>query len=163
MSNLNKAYITGNLTRDPELRYTSGGTAVTDLGVAVNDDYTKDGEKVEQAYFFDVTVWGRQAEICADKLRKGQRVLIEGKLKQETWEDQDGNKRSKVKIEATPFGVHFIDPRTFGGGSGDEGETERPARQASSGKPSGGGAKKGDGGRKGKGFGDSKSAPAPWD
>jgi single-strand DNA-binding protein len=101
MVNINSVIIGGNLTRDPEVRYTPQGSAVTSFGLAVNRIFkTRDGEKKEEVNFFDIDVWGRQAETCGEYLKKGSPVLIEGRLKQDTWENREGQKRSKVKIRA---------------------------------------------------------------
>lgn len=99
MASFNRTIILGNLTRDVELRHISSGTAVADIGLAVNDR-KKVGDKWEdETSFIDVTLWGRTAEIAAEYLSKGSPVLIEGRLKQEKWE-QDGVRRSKVKVVA---------------------------------------------------------------
>ena len=97
MASLNRVILMGNLTRDVELRYTQGGTAVTDLGLAVNDRVKRGGEWVDEATFVDVTLWGRTAEIAGEYLSKGSPVLIEGRLKLDSWE-QDGQKRSKLHV-----------------------------------------------------------------
>src|SRR5918996_2919119 len=98
MANLNKVLLLGNVTRDPEVRYTPKGSAVCDLGVAVNRSYTTDsGEKREETTFVDVTLWGRTAEIASEYLSKGAPVLIEGRLKLDTWE-KDGKKNSKLRV-----------------------------------------------------------------
>ena len=93
--------LVGNLTRDPELRQTAGGKSVCQLGVAVGYSY-KDasGQWLDKPSFFDVTVWGAQGEACANYLTKGRQVAIHGRLDQQTWEAQDGSKRSKVAIVA---------------------------------------------------------------
>ena len=93
----NKVFLTGNLTRDIELRHIPSGTAVTDISLAVNKKTKVNEQWVEEVSFFDVTIWGRTAEVAAEYLSKGSKVLIEGELKQERWE-QDGQKRSKVKV-----------------------------------------------------------------
>ena len=100
MSNLNKVLLMGNLTRDPEVRYTPKGTAVADLGIAINRYFQGDGgEKREETTFVDVTLWGRQAEIAGEWLKKGRGVFIEGRLQLDTWDDkQSGQKRSKLKV-----------------------------------------------------------------
>jgi len=87
----------GNLTRDVELRYTSSGTAVTDISLAVNERVKKNDQWSDEVHFFDVTLWSRTAEIAGEYLSKGSPVLIEGRLKHDRWE-QDGQKRSKIKI-----------------------------------------------------------------
>src|ERR1700676_4557422 len=87
MANLNRVLLIGNLTRDPELRYTPKGTAVTEIGLAVNRIYSgEDGEKKEETTFVDVTLWARQAEIAGQYLKKGRRVFIEGPLQLDTWD-----------------------------------------------------------------------------
>lgn len=100
MASFNKVILLGNLTRDPEVRYTPKGSAVADLGIAVNRQYTLDnGEKREEVTFVDVTFWGRTAEIAGEYLKKGRPVFIEGRLQLDTWDDkQSGQKRSKLKV-----------------------------------------------------------------
>jgi single-strand DNA-binding protein len=100
MANLNRVLLIGNLTRDPELRYTPKGTAVVDIGLAVNRIYSgEDGEKKEETTFVDVTLWGRQAEIAGQYLKKGRPVFIEGRLQLDTWDDrQTGQKRSRLRV-----------------------------------------------------------------
>jgi single-strand DNA-binding protein len=100
MANLNKVMLMGNLTRDPEVRYTPKGTAVAELGLAINRVYTADNnEKREETTFVDVTLWGRTAEIAGEYLKKGRPVFIEGRLQLDTWDDkQTGQKRSKLKV-----------------------------------------------------------------
>ena len=107
MSSMNRVFLAGNLTRDPELRQTGTGTAVADLGVAINDNYkNRDGEQVERVCFADVVVWGRQAETCSQYLAKGAAVLVEGSLQHDRWENAEGESRSKMKIRANR--VQFI-------------------------------------------------------
>ena len=98
--NLNKVMIAGNLTRDPELRYTPKGTAVAELGLAINRVFSDDqGVKKEDATFVDVTLWGRTAEIAQQYLHKGSPVFIEGRLQLDTWEDKEsGQKRSRLRV-----------------------------------------------------------------
>lgn len=100
MASYNKVFLLGNLTRDPEVRYTPKGSAVADLGIAVNRQYTLDtGEKREEVTFVDVTFWGRTAEVAGEYLKKGRSVFIEGRLQLDTWDDkQSGQKRSKLKV-----------------------------------------------------------------
>jgi single-strand DNA-binding protein len=99
MASFNKVILLGNVTRDPELRYISSGTAVTDVGLAVNDRRKdgKTGEWVEETTFVDVTLWGRTAEIAGEYVTKGSPLLIEGRLKLDTWE-KDGKKNSKLRV-----------------------------------------------------------------
>jgi len=100
MANLNRVLLIGNLTRDPEVRYTPKGTAVADIGLAVNRVYSgEDGEKREETTFVDVTLWGRQAEVAGQYLKKGRPVFIEGRLQLDTWDDkQTGQKRSRLRV-----------------------------------------------------------------
>ena len=100
MASFNKVILLGNLTRDPEVRYTPKGSAVADLGIAVNRQYTlENGEKREEVTFVDVTFWGRTAEVAGEYLKKGRPVFIEGRLQLDTWDDkQSGQKRSRLKV-----------------------------------------------------------------
>jgi single-strand DNA-binding protein len=102
MANLNRVLLIGNLTRDPEVRYTPKGTAVADIGIAVNRVYSGDeGERKEEVTFVDVTLWGRQAEVAQEYLKKGRQVFIEGRLQLDTWDDkQTGQKRSRLRVVA---------------------------------------------------------------
>ena len=102
--------IVGNLTSDPELRQTGGGKSVAEFPVAVNERYNDQ----DISHYFDVVVWGAQAENCAQYLTKGSPVLVEGSLRQDRWEAQDGSKRSKVKINARS--VTFLATKSEGGG-----------------------------------------------
>jgi len=98
MASFNRVILMGNITRDIELRYIPSGTAVTDIGLAVNDrKKTASGEWVDETTFVDITLWGRQAEIASEYLGKGSPVLIEGRLKLDSWET-DGQKRSKWRV-----------------------------------------------------------------
>ena len=121
MPNLNKVMIMGNLTRDPEVKYTPKGTAVADLALAINRVYSTDaGEKREETTYVDVELWGRQAEIAGEYLRKGRPVYIEGRLKLDTWDDkQTGQKRSKMRVVGEA--LQLLGSRE-GGGGGPEGE-----------------------------------------
>lgn len=95
----NRVILVGNLTRDPELRYIPSGTAVTELGLAVNDRRkTASGEWVDETTFVDVTLWARTAEIASEYCSKGSQVMIEGRLKLDTWESKEGEKRSKLRV-----------------------------------------------------------------
>lgn len=136
MASFNKVILLGNLTRDPEVRYTPKGTAVAEVGLAVNRVYTTEGgEKREEATFVDVTFWGRTAEIAGEYLKKGRPVFIEGRLQLDTWDDkQTGQKRSKLRVVAE--GMQLIGGRQGGGGEFDEGGGGRPpARTAPPPKP----------------------------
>ncbi|MGA1796405.1 MAG: single-stranded DNA-binding protein [bacterium] len=111
MMGLNRVFLMGNLTRDPELRYTPNGTAVAGFGVAVNRRYTtKEGDKKEEVDFFEVEVWDKQAETCNEYLAKGSGVFVEGRLRQDRWEDDAGKKRSKLKIVAST--IQFLPRKT---------------------------------------------------
>src|SRR3954464_9859202 len=124
MASFNKVILLGNLTRDPEVRYTPKGTAVTELGMAVNRVYTaENGEKREETTFVDVTLWGRTAEIAGEYLKKGRPVFIEGRLQLDTWDDkQSGQKRSKLKVVGE--GLQLLGGRPGGGAGGGGGDDE---------------------------------------
>ena len=102
MANLNRVLLIGNLTRDPEVRYTPKGTAVTDIGMAINRVFTsEDGERREEVTYVDVVLWSRLAEIAGQYLKKGRPVFIEGRLQLDTWDDkQTGQKRSRMRVVA---------------------------------------------------------------
>ncbi|HBO98015.1 MAG TPA: single-stranded DNA-binding protein [Candidatus Omnitrophica bacterium] len=101
MANLNKVFLIGNLTRDPELRYTPNGTAVANLGLAVNRRFKdSSGELKEEVCFLTVTVWDKQAEACCQHLQKGRPVFVEGVLQSRFWETSDGQKRSAIDVRA---------------------------------------------------------------
>jgi len=100
-SNLNKVFLMGNLTRDPELRYLPSGTAVTNFTIAINRVYTlQTGEKKEETTFMRIVVWARRAETCGEYLSKGSSVFVEGRLQSRSWEGQDGQKRNTVEVVA---------------------------------------------------------------
>jgi single-strand DNA-binding protein len=100
MANLNKVMLIGNLTRDPELRYTPSGRAVADISLAINRVWVNDaGQKQEDTTFVDVTLWGRQAELAQQYLTKGRGAYVEGRLQMDTWDDKEtGKKRSRLKV-----------------------------------------------------------------
>src|SRR6476619_7495807 len=122
MASFNKVILLGNLTRDPEVRYTPKGSAVADLGIAVKRQYTlENGEKREEVTFVDVVLWARTAEIAGEYLKKGRPVLIEGRLQLDTWDDkQSGQKRSKLKVVGEGLQLIGSRPSGGGGGTGDE-------------------------------------------
>ncbi len=123
--NLNKILLIGNLTRDPELRYTSGGAAMVNFTVATNHRYTTAaGETRDEACFVRVTVWGKIAENCGKYLGKGSPVFVEGRLRQNNWETDKGEKRSTLEVVAQS--VQFLGRRdaSSGGGSGPEAKQE---------------------------------------
>ncbi|QEG22507.1 single-stranded DNA-binding protein [Mariniblastus fucicola] len=117
MASFNRVVLVGNLTRDVELRRTPQGTAVTDIGLAVNERVKRNDEWVDEANFFDITLWGRTAEVASEYLAKGSSVLIEGRLKYETWSQEDGSKRSKVKVVGER--MQMLGGRSGGGGQGN--------------------------------------------
>ncbi|MEC9092042.1 MAG: single-stranded DNA-binding protein [Planctomycetota bacterium] len=125
MASFNRVILVGNITRDIELRYTQGGTAVTELGIAVNDRVKRNNEWIDETTFVDVTLWGRTAEVASEYLGKGSSILIEGRLKLDSWE-QEGQKRSKLRVVA--------DRMQMLGGKGENrgGSTGNPAGRGSS-------------------------------
>lgn len=126
MASFNKVILVGNLTRDPELRYTPKGTAIAKIGVAVNRVWTNEaGEKKEEVTFVDVDVFGRTAENVGQYMRKGRPILIEGRLRLDQWDDkQTGQKKSKLGVVAET--VQFLGSAQGGG----EGGVPAPARRA---------------------------------
>ena len=116
MTSYNKAILMGNLTRDPEVRYLTKGTAVASFALAVNRKYKQGEETKEEVGFFDIVVYGKQAELCGQYLNKGDSCLIEGRLQQRRWESEDGQKRNKVEVVAEA--VRFMPKRAKTGGSG---------------------------------------------
>jgi single-strand DNA-binding protein len=116
MASFNKVLLMGNLTRDPELRFTANGSALAKFGLAVNRKYKAGEEWKEEVCFVDITVWGKQAENCAEYLSKGRPVFIDGRLQFSTWETDDGQKRNKLEVVATS--VQFLGQ---GGGGGKPG------------------------------------------
>ena len=111
---LNSVNIMGNLTQDPELKYTPSGKGVCSLSIANNRIYTKNGEKVTEVSYFDVEVWAQAAENCSKYLTKGSGIIVEGRLRQDRWE-KDGKTQSRVRIIANA--VHFM-PKKQGTGAG---------------------------------------------
>jgi single-strand DNA-binding protein len=132
MASFNKVILLGNLTRDPEVRYTPKGSAVCDLGVAVNRVYTTDsGEKREEATFVDVTFWGRTAEVAGEYLKKGRPIFIEGRLQLDSWEDkQSGQKRSKLKVIGETMQLLGGRAAAGAGAAVDESEEDRQSRSS---------------------------------
>ncbi|MFH0797694.1 MAG: single-stranded DNA-binding protein [Candidatus Omnitrophota bacterium] len=113
--NVNRVILAGNLTRDPEMRFTPAGTAVTNLGLAVNRQYTtKEGEQRKEVCFITVVTWGKQAQSCQEHLRKGSPVLVEGRLQFRSWESADKEKRSMIEVVAER--VQFLSRREEEGG-----------------------------------------------
>ncbi|MDO4569429.1 MAG: single-stranded DNA-binding protein [Planctomycetia bacterium] len=119
MASYNRVILVGNMTRDPDLRYTPGGMAVCEIGLAVNDRRrTPEGEWVEETTFIDVTLWAKNAETCSQYLTKGSPILIEGRLKLDQWE-QEGQKRSKLRVVCEK--MQMLGSRGASGGSGGSG------------------------------------------
>jgi len=129
MASFNKVILVGNLTRDPELRYTPKGTAIAKIGIAVNRVWTNEaGEKKEEVTFVDVDIFGRTAENVGQYMRKGRPILIEGRLRLDQWDDkQTGQKKSKLGVVAET--VQFLGSAN-GGGGGEGGAPSRPSRPA---------------------------------
>lgn len=139
MASFNKVILVGNLTRDPQVKYTTGGTAVTELGLAVNRRWQdkQSNQWKDETTFVDVTLWGRTAEIAGEYLAKGRSVLIEGRLQLDTWDDREsGQKRSKLRVvgeNMTMLGGKGDGPQGGAGGGGNSG-----GRPMSSNAPRGG-------------------------
>lgn len=136
MASYNRVVLLGNLTRDPQVRYTPGGTAVAEIGLAVGRTWydKQTNTKKEETTFVDITLWGRQAEVAGEYLAKGRSVLIEGRLQLDQWDDKEsGKKRSKLKVVAEQ--MTMVGGRSDGGGGGGGG-TRRP--QSNSGGGQGG-------------------------
>jgi single-strand DNA-binding protein len=137
MASLNKVMLIGNVTRDPEIKYTPKGSAVADVGLAINRTYTNQGgEKVEEVTYVDVELWGRLAEIAGEYAKKGRSIFVEGRLRIDSWEDkQSGQKRNRLKVVGE--GMQLLGSRPGGpaGGTGADFEGEaaspKPSRSAS--------------------------------
>jgi single-strand DNA-binding protein len=120
MASFNRVILVGNLTRDPELRYIPSGTAVSDIGLAVNDRIKRGDQWVDETTFVDVTLWGRTAEVANEYTSKGSPILIEGRLKLDRWE-KDGQKHSKLKVIADRIQLLGSRDGNRGGGGGGSG------------------------------------------
>ena len=117
MANINRVVLVGNLTRDPELRHTPGGTPVCSLRIAVNSRRRDEsGQWIDKPNYFDVTVWGNQGESCAQYLAKGRPIAVDGRLQWREWDAQDGTKRQAVEVVADS--VQFLGGRGENGGNG---------------------------------------------
>jgi single-strand DNA-binding protein len=132
MPDLNRVMLMGNLTRDPEIRYTPQGTPIGELSLAVNESYkAQDGTVKESVLYVDIEVWGRQAETCKQYLQKGRPVFVEGRLRLDQWETPQGEKKNKLRVRADR--VQFLGSGSGGGGGGGRGPQqggygeERPA------------------------------------
>jgi single-strand DNA-binding protein len=108
MLEMNKVFLIGNLTRDPDIRYIPSGTAVSEFDIAVNRRYkNKNGEAKDETAFINIETWGKTAEFCSQYLKKGRRIFVEGRLRQDSWEAQDGTKRQRIRVVAER--VQFAD------------------------------------------------------
>lgn len=139
MASFNKVMLMGNLTRDVELRQTPGNQTVAKIGLAVNRNYqTRDGERREETTFVDCEAWGRTAEVMGQYLSKGRPVFIEGRLKFDQWQDQQGQNRSKLMVVVENF--QFVGGREGGGSPGGAavGSAPAAAKQEFGGGPAGG-------------------------
>lgn len=124
MASFNKVILVGNLTRDPQVRYTPGGSAVTEVGLAVNRSWfdKNSNSRKEETTFVDVTLWGRTAEVASEYLTKGRSVLIEGRLQLDQWDDKEsGQKRSKLKVVGENMTMLGGRGESGGGGGGQQG------------------------------------------
>ncbi len=128
MASLNKVFLMGNLTRDPELRYTTNGAAVASFGLAVNRKYKQGEELKEDVCFVEITVWAKQGENCSQYLSKGSPVLIEGRLNYQTWEADGGQKRNKLEVVAN--NVQFLTRQGDKKVGVDEGSPSNPTAPA---------------------------------
>ena len=140
MASFNKVILLGNLTRDPEVRYTPKGSAVCDLGLAVNRNYTlESGEKREEVTFVDVVLWARLAEIAGEYLKKGRPVFIEGRLQMDSWDDkQTGQKRTKLRVIGET--MQLLGSRPTGGAAAEGSSEDRQPRGKTSAPPKPAGA-----------------------
>ena len=128
MANLNKVFLIGNLTRDPELRYTPSGTAVVEFGMAMNRRWGggQGGEKREETCFVDVQAWARSAEVISEYCKKGQPLFVEGRLQLNTWEGKDGQKRSRMRVVVENF--QFLGAPSGRGGGNAAGTKPAPKK-----------------------------------
>ena len=139
MPNLNKVMLMGNLTRDPEIKYTPKGMAIAHFGIAVNRVWSNEaGEKQEEVTFIDIEMFGRKAEVVGEYFKKGKPIYVEGRLKLDSWDDKaTGQKKSKLKVVGETF--EFLGSREGGGGGGGEhgeGRSEaRPQQSRPAGRP----------------------------
>lgn len=120
----NKVILIGNLTRDPELRYTPQGTSVCNFGIAINRKYKQAEETKEEVTFINIVVFGKQADNCGQYLNKGNSVLVEGRLQERRWETEEGQKRSKYEVVAQT--VRFLSKKTDVSGAPKDSDTIPP-------------------------------------
>jgi len=161
MPNLNKVQLMGNITRDPEVRYTPKGTAVTDISLAINRSFNSDdGERREETTFVDITFWGRQAEVIGEYMKKGRPIYVEGRLQLDSWEDKtSGQQRSRLKVVGENF--QFLGGREEGGGGGGGGQSRSSSASSSSAQSHSGGGGGGSNEEYQETRGDSPSQAAP--
>ena len=129
-NDINRVFLIGRLTRDPELRYTQGGTSIASFSVANNRAYTSQNERKEMVSFFNCIAWGKPGEVIAQHCKKGQRIGIEGRLQQRSWQDQNGQKRNTVEIVVENFQFLSGGPGQQGGDSQSFGSDEAPVPSA---------------------------------
>lgn len=132
MANLNKVMLIGNLTRDPELRHTPKGTAVSEISLAINRNWTNEqGQKQEDTTFVEVTLWGRQAEVVQQYVTKGSPIYIEGRLQLDSWDDKEtGKKRSKLRVIGENFQFLSSKPSGQSGGGTSTPQSSRPPERS---------------------------------
>ncbi len=134
MASFNKVILMGNLTRDPEMRVTSGGLSICKIGLAVSRTYnTRDGERKEETTFVDIDAFSKQAEVIAKYLRKGSPLMVEGRLKLDQWETNEGQKRSKLGVILESF--QFMGGPRDENGSGGYEQSSPPARESANNEP----------------------------
>lgn len=127
MLNLNKVFLLGNLTRDPELRYAPNGTAIVSFGLATNRRFkSAEGEQKKEVCFVDISMFGRRAEVISEYFSKGSSIYVEGRLKYEQWESQDGQKRNKLAVIAENF--EFVGASQKGGSSEGDGDFKEDSK-----------------------------------
>lgn len=132
MASMNKVILMGNLTRDPELRDLPSGTAVCNMGLAMNETFTdRTGKKVEKVCFVDVVVWERQAQTCAQYLKKGAPILLEGRLEMSEWKTKEGETRTKIRVRADRVQFLSMGRRDEGGDRQQSAEESKPVEKMS--------------------------------
>ena len=128
MTSFNKVILLGNLTRDPEVRYTPNGAAVASFAIAVNRRYKQGDETKDEVSYIDIVVFGKQAEACGQYINKGDAILVDGRLQQRRWDDKDsGQKRSKIEVVAQS--VNFMPKRSGGSRDAGQGQPEPAPEQ----------------------------------
>jgi len=131
MASFNKVILMGGITRDPEMKQAASGVKVADLSLAISEQWKdKSGESQESTCYVDVVVWNRQAELCCQYLTKGSQVLVEGRLQLDKWENPQGEKRSRLRVQASR--VQFLSSGKRAEGSGATGSGSSPATQSQS-------------------------------